>query len=163
MILLTMLVLSQLPSDYLVNIFITSSTLTNFIFMQLGVVFSISTVFYVFFFELPSETEHVTRKVCGTILLMNIGVLDNVSSQHTAFLSLLNITLGIKLLARYNTKFLCFFLIPVLTSAWNPIVIVSQSGTIRQTFLRFKRPWIVYRNLGHQKFHRVENAQPLNP
>ena len=154
MIMLTISALTHLVSDDLVNIFITICTLTNFILIFLGVIFSVITVVYVYFFKPSSPTDHITRKVCGTILLMSSVYLITLLLSILPFLSLLNILSDVEILAR-NFKFLCFFFMPVLTSAWNPIIIISRSRAIRNTFLQLLRPWFVYRNIEQNELMQV--------
>ena len=118
--------------DYL-NIVITVCTFANFSMCTLGVIFSIMTVLYVQYFLKPSSpTDHVTKKVCGTILLMNIVYVITLLLSVIPFLSLMKVVQGIDLLA-LNFKFLCFFVMPLLTSAWNPIVIIAKSKQIQES------------------------------
>ena len=154
MIMLTISALTHLVSDDLVNIFITICTLTNFILIFLGVIFSVITVVYVYFLKPSSLTDHITRQVCGTILLMSSVYLITLLLSILPFLSLLNILSDVEILAR-NFKFLCFFFMPVLTSAWNPIIIISRSRAIRNTFLQLLRPWFVYRNVEQNELMQI--------
>ena len=135
-----------LLGDYL-NLVITVCTFANFSMCTLGVIFSIMTVVYVHFLKPSSPTDHVTKKVCGTILLMNIVYVITLLLSVIPFLSLMKLVQGIDLLA-LNFKFLCFFVMPLLTSAWNPIVIIARSRQIQESLRQLISGQQFYDQLG---------------
>ena len=141
-----------LLGDYL-NLVITVCTFANFSMCTLGVIFSIMTVVYVHFLKPSSPTDHVTKKVCGTILLMNIVYVITLLLSVIPFLSLMKLVQGIDLLA-LNFKFLCFLVMPLLTSAWNPIVIIARSRQIQES-LRHLISRLATRENGQQFYDQL--------
>lgn len=99
----------------------------------LGVIFSIITVIYIFCFKPRSPTDNVTRKVCRNILLMNIIHSGTILS---ALLRLIPDFSGVDMFyLRFYSVFLHFYFISIITSAWNPLVMLIGSPPIRQTFV----------------------------
>ena len=101
----------------------------------IGIVFSAFTVIYVHFIKPVSQTDHVTRKVCGTILLMNVVYVVNVCCSLLPIITYLGfIPMSSVSTILYNLVVCSYFVMPFLTSAWNPIVLFARVRTIRQTF-----------------------------
>ena len=97
----------------------------NLLHCILGVVFSITTVVYVYLTKSASETIS-TKRVCVTILLMNIVYVITVIQISLQFFNYNGS--GVKLF------FSAYFLMPIFTSAYNPIILFIRSRQIRQTF-----------------------------
>ena len=142
--LLTLAFLNFLPNA-LINLFVTVCNLLNFTLIVLGVVFSIMTAVYVHFIKPTSQNDNVDKKVCGTILLMNLVYIITLSVSVIPFLSLLNLVTDIKFLT-LNLKFISFFLMPLITSTWNPVVIITRSRAARETFSLIFRHIILQRS-----------------
>ena len=100
----------------------------------IGIIFSAFTVIYVYFVKPVSQTDHVTRRVCGTILLMNIVYIVNVCCSLLPIIAYLGfIPMSSVSTTLYNMVVSSYFVLPFLTSAWNPIVLFARVQTIRRT------------------------------
>ena len=95
----------------------------NILHCFLGVIFSMITVVYVHCIQAVSQTN-LTRRVCGTILLMNIVYIGTLIGF---FLRVSGYDRGLIL---FNVVYV---LMPILTSAWNPIVLFTRVQAVRQT------------------------------
>ena len=108
---------------------------TNVSHCSLGILFSVLTIIYVYFVKTPSQTDHVTKSVCGTILLMNIVYVVTMSSAFFPLLVYMNIIPPVKSLT-FNLTIFTFYVMPALTAAWNPLVLLFKAQAIRETFTR---------------------------
>ena len=142
------LAFSNILPNALIDLFVTVCTLLNFTLILLGVVFSIMTAVYVHFFKPTSHNDFVDKKVCGTILLMNLVYIITLSVSVFPFLSLLNLVNDIKFLS-LNLKFMSFLFMPLITSTWNPVVIITRSRAARETFSQIFRHIILHRSNVH--------------
>ena len=142
------LTFSNVLSNSLIDLLTKICTLVNFLFILLGVVFSIMTAVYMHFFKPTSQNDNVNKKVCETILLMNLVYVITLSVSVCPFLSLLNLVDDNKFLS-LNLRIMSFFFMPILASAWNPVVIITRSRAARETFSLIFRRILLHRSNVH--------------
>ena len=108
----------------------------------LGVLFSILTVIYVSCFKPPSQTDHVTKRVCGVILMMNLIYTFTILAAFIRLMPLFSGTFvsetDVFYFGMYG-MFLNFYFVSVITAAWNPFVMLMFSKPIRQTLISLVR------------------------
>ena len=112
----------------------------------LGVICSIITVLYVYAFKPPSQTDKRTKQACTTILLMNVTSIGTLVCALLLFLSSHGTMTGFEVNLSLQISLFCasFYIMPILTSAWNPIILFSRSSAIRQSFILLMRSYISY-------------------
>jgi hypothetical protein len=95
------------------------------------------TVVYVHFFKAASQTDNVTKRACLTILLMNTVYIISLLCAVVPVLSLLEVLEESDLLFSLTVIFygVSFYFMPVLSSAWNPIVLFAKVRAVRKTCL----------------------------
>ena len=132
----------------------------------IGIIFSAFTVIYVHFIKPVSQTDHVTRRVCGTILLMNVVYIVNVCCSLLPIITYLGlIPMSSVSTILYNLVFCSYFVMPFLTSAWNPIVLFARVQTIRQTFkqiLVFRRQTDGNIERNYANLQKIESTDTKN-
>ena len=131
---------------HLFSVFMQCCFLTNISHCFLGIFFSVLTIIYVYFVKTPSQTDHVTKSVCGTILLMNIVYVVNLSSALFPLLVYIKIIPPVKSLT-FNLTIFSFYVMPALTAAWNPFVLLFKAKAIRETFTRVLGSTISWMNI----------------
>ena len=81
----------------------------------IGIIFSVFTVIHVYFVKPVSLTHHVTRRVCGTILLMNVVYIVNVCCSFLPIITYLGfIPMSSVSTILYNMVVCSYFVMPFL-------------------------------------------------
>ena len=120
------------------KLFVKGCSFVNKFNCFLGILFSIATVIYVFFIKSPSQTDLVTKRVCGTILLMNMAYIVTLMAAVVPILSFYDLLPNMGSI-QLNLIYFTFFVMPVLTSAWNPIVLFVKAQAVRENFIQVCR------------------------
>ena len=126
----------------------------NVIHCFLGILCSFVTVVYLRCLVIGSAEQARKLKSCTTILIMNIPYIISIISNFLAFYQVIGI----------DFKLVNHYMLPVLTSAFNPCVIVTRTKALKVALTRsLKRRCSFSRNSVHRPPNNVRRYSARTP